>query len=271
MSAEPPSSFPLSGPARQARAMLSAALELLQQDERAEQLAPAIDSAAAASSALYDVEKSSTTTQAATAGIHIAVERLGAAIASLQVAERESGIAHPATELIAHTLAVLYPVAQARLRQRRAVVLEPGSVASDSLRGLANVPPAPEASGRPRPSLMPHAEKRSSGARVFLEVDIGLLSDSNFYTGLSQDLSRGGLFVATYQPKPAGTTVRVYFVLPDGHEVNADGVVRWTREESDDSPPGMGIAFQTLQDDDQRAIERFCEERAPLYHDSADD
>ena len=106
---------------------------------------------------------------------------------------------------------------------------------------------------------------------MFLEVDIGLLSESYFYAGLSQDLSRGGLFVATYQLKKPGTHVALYFVLPDGHAVSTEGIVRWTRDASDDLPPGMGIAFENLPARDVAAIGRYCHDRALLYHDVEDD
>jgi len=269
MSADPPSSaFPASAPAREARVLLREALSILQQDARAPVLSDAVDSTASASSALYEVENSASTLQASNAGIQIAVEKLGTALRALQQLEVSSSTPHPATEVLARTLALLYPIARASLRQRRDVMLP-----NDGTPSLAHLPPAPRPSGRPRASLLPtgRADQRSAGERVFIEVDIGLLSDSTFYTGLSQDISRGGLFVATYQPKPPGAGVTVYFVLPNGYEVRANGIVRWTREASDDAPPGMGVAFQALRDEDLHAIERFCKSRVPLYHDSADD
>jgi hypothetical protein len=42
-------------------------------------------------------------------------------------------------------------------------------------------------------------------------------------------------------------------------------------EANGDCPPGMGIAFQHVAPDDLDAIEQFCRERVPMYHDSADD
>jgi hypothetical protein len=65
--------------------------------------------------------------------------------------------------------------------------------------------------------------------------------------------------------------VALFFVLPNGHAVHADGVVRWTNEGSGDVAPGMGIAFQQLAPGDLDAIAEFCELRSPMYHYSADD
>ncbi len=252
--------------------MLVEALQVLQSNETgSEALTRALDSAAAASSALYEAETKATTLQASNSGVRIAIEQLGEALTALQQFESESKTVHAATETIARTLALLYPVAKAQQRQRRQRREVRVPTADDGERE-SHVPPAPEPLGRPRrPTPFSGSDKRADGHRVFVETDIGLFSDSTFYTGLSHDLSNGGLFVATYQPKPPGTQVSLFFVLPDGHEVEASGIVRWTREASADSPPGMGIAFSELDPADLEAITRFCHARPPIYHDSADE
>ncbi len=277
MEASPPSSASARIPARHARELLVAALATLQSDRtKTAKLTEATENVASASSALYEAENTASTPQATTSGIRIAIEQLGCALTALHEHERETAATHPATEAVARTVALLYPVARASLRQRREVMLgsdqDPESI--ESLRALAQIPPAPEPFGRPRRNTPPFAgqeHRAQGGERAFLEVDIGLLSDSYFYTGLSQDLSRGGVFVATYQRKPPGTHIALYFVLPDGHAVSADGVVRWTRDASDDLPPGMGISFENLNPRDVTAIGRYCRARAPLYHDFDDD
>ncbi len=106
---------------------------------------------------------------------------------------------------------------------------------------------------------------------MFVEVDIGFASQSHFYTGLSRDLSSGGVFVATYMPQPPGTKVAVHFVLPDGRAVKAGGVVRWTVPAQGDVAPGMGVAFEDLEAEDLNAIVEFCSQRSPIYHLSGDD
>jgi uncharacterized protein (TIGR02266 family) len=120
----------------------------------------------------------------------------------------------------------------------------------------------------PRLSIPPLGNERRSqkDQRVVVEVDIGMLSQSNFYTGISLDVSQGGVFVSTYQPSPPGTQVSLYFVLPSGHSVQAEGTVRWTRAASDDSSPGMGVAFTALSEADAEAIVEFCAGRTPFYY-----
>jgi uncharacterized protein (TIGR02266 family) len=134
---------------------------------------------------------------------------------------------------------------------------------------MAAFPRAPAPTGRfRRPSEFDGSERRADrDKRVCVEVEIGLTSESHIYTGLSLDVSTGGVFVATYDPAPSGTAVSLYFVLPDGHVVNAEGVVRWTRAATEDAPPGMGVAFVSISDDSLGHIASFCASRPPLYFD----
>jgi uncharacterized protein (TIGR02266 family) len=102
--------------------------------------------------------------------------------------------------------------------------------------------------------------------RVVVEVAVGLETESHFFAGLSGDVSEGGVFVQTYRDLPVGSAVEVQFDLPETR-LRAHGRVRWHREKSDSSPPGVGIAFEELGAADRRAIQKFCEAREPLYYD----
>lgn len=115
----------------------------------------------------------------------------------------------------------------------------------------------------------PSYSERRSFPRHPLEVDIGFFSESNFYSGLTQDISEGGLFVATHQLLPVGTHVSVTFTLPGVREIQADGVVTWVREPLE-GRPGMGIRFAQLRSEDQATIHRFIQKRPPLYHEEGD-
>jgi len=253
--------------AREARTILSEASRTLQQAPESDALERAVESIAHAASTLFELEKDGPISQDYRA-IRSAITHLSDAINVLHQlppsSEVDAGI-----EAVARTLALLYPVARTHQRRRRRVILD---IFGEPESATALGAPAPEPLGSPpeRPDFSGE-NKRARGDRVFLEVDIGLLSQSHFYTGLSRDLSRGGVFVGTYQPQPPGTEVTVHFVLPNGHAVKARGIVRWTVDARNDMPPGMGIAFQDLGPEDLNAIVEFCEARAPLYHHSADD
>ncbi len=106
-------------------------------------------------------------------------------------------------------------------------------------------------------------------ARYKLEVDVTIGSDSHFFTGLSGDVSRGGIFVATYARVPVGRRVHVRFTLPEGDLV-LEGTVRWTRAGSDAVAPGIGVRFENLAPTNLALIEKFCQERPPIYVDDDD-
>lgn len=108
--------------------------------------------------------------------------------------------------------------------------------------------------------------ERRSWNRTALDVEVTLTSDSQFFAGLSGDVSEGGLFVQTYKAYPVGGRVIVAFSLPTG-EIRTPGVVRWVRPATEGTPPGLGIAFESLVAADRASIEAFCRTRPPLYHD----
>ncbi len=116
--------------------------------------------------------------------------------------------------------------------------------------------------GPPTPRIWEHR----THPRVAIAVEIDLASESHFFSGLSGDVSEGGVFVQTYRDIKVGSEVAVEFGLPGGH-VTAHGKVRWHRENSDSSPPGVGISFDDLSEEDRDLIHRFCQARAPLYYD----
>ena len=111
------------------------------------------------------------------------------------------------------------------------------------------------------------AGDRRGGARVAIETEVSLESDSQFFTGLTGNLSAGGVFVATYRHLPVGSSVVMNLSLPDG-ELRAKGTVRWSRDASSGASPGVGVAFDELAPGDAERIARFCELRAPLLHDA---
>ncbi|HYQ14141.1 MAG TPA: TIGR02266 family protein [Polyangiaceae bacterium] len=259
--------------ARQGRETLATALLSLQTsgivDARIER---AVEATAAASSALYSAEAVAPTDEAALSFIHSAVESLQRAVADVSLLRPQHSELEVAGNSLARTLAVLYPVLQHSLRQRRARLPAGGLSAEDAreLRTMSAFPRAPAPTGRERrPSaLVGGRERRTSGnRRVFVEVEIGLTTESHIYTGLSLDVSTGGVFVATYDVAAPGTAISLHFVLPDGFVVNAEGVVRWTRAATTDAPPGMGVAFTSISVEALDHIAAFCASRPPLYFD----
>ncbi len=109
-------------------------------------------------------------------------------------------------------------------------------------------------------------DNRRSSARFDVETEISLASESQFFTGLTRNLSRGGVFVATYRALPIGARITMQITLPEGVVV-ARGTVRWRHEGGPDSSPGVGVQFDALDEESQARVEAFCALREPLYHD----
>lgn len=116
-----------------------------------------------------------------------------------------------------------------------------------------------------RPSF---ADDRRSSPRIAIEAELGFQSETNFFNGFSEDLSDGGLFIATYNVLPIGREITVKFGLPEGREITADALVVWVREPHGDVSPGMGVRFLDLDDEDHAAILRFIGERPPVFYDA---
>jgi uncharacterized protein (TIGR02266 family) len=102
---------------------------------------------------------------------------------------------------------------------------------------------------------------------VSVQVEVDFVSESQFYVGYSEDLSDAGLFVATYAAQPMGTEVSLRIELGEAGSVEAVGRVVWIREGSEDAPPGMGLALDSLGSREAKLIRAFIRRRPPLFYD----
>jgi uncharacterized protein (TIGR02266 family) len=110
--------------------------------------------------------------------------------------------------------------------------------------------------------------RRFDRYRVELEVSMG--SEHNFYAGFVENMSQGGLFIATHSKKNVGERVDFTVHLPGFTEpVSGVGEVRWVRLYSENSnvPPGIGVRFLELRDNSLKIIETFLKDREPLFYD----
>jgi uncharacterized protein (TIGR02266 family) len=82
--------------------------------------------------------------------------------------------------------------------------------------------------------------------RADLEVPVSFRSRGSWGTGVTKNISSGGLFVATIRSLPVGSRVVVRFTFPGDREaLEALGEVRWVRnfQDLDDRPAGVGLRF----------------------------
>lgn len=116
---------------------------------------------------------------------------------------------------------------------------------------------------------MPDPDHRREHSRFHVDLDVTVGSDHNFYAGFAENLSSGGVFIATHKLKPTGSKVELSINLPDGITLQADGEVRWVRvfNELSDTPPGMGVKFTDLSSASLAIIQSFLARREPLFFD----
>lgn len=113
-------------------------------------------------------------------------------------------------------------------------------------------------------------EPRRAHVRYAVELDISINSEHNFYAGLVENFSAGGVFIATHLVKPVGEHLDLSIHLPDSEQpIRLVGEVRWVREyhEGTNVPPGMGVRFVDLDPTAEEQISRFLATREPLFYD----
>ncbi len=122
----------------------------------------------------------------------------------------------------------------------------------------------------------PTPEEAGEGARqherAVVQTAVDFFSESNFYTGIMDNISEGGLFVATFEVAEVGTRLKLEFSLPDkGPPVCVDGEVRWSRayqsDGDDEVLPGIGLRFLDLSEEDKSRISLFVTRRETIYFD----
>jgi uncharacterized protein (TIGR02266 family) len=119
-------------------------------------------------------------------------------------------------------------------------------------------------------SEAPGVDNRRQHPRFAVQLEVGITSEHNFYAGFTENLSRGGVFVATHQLKPVGSSIELTITLPGSETpIRAKGEVRWLRSynEQSDAPPGMGVRFLEVDPQALAAIDAFLRQREPLFFD----
>ena len=132
--------------------------------------------------------------------------------------------------------------------------------------------PSAGKSGSPsqrKDSLTPDGVRREHD-RFSVDLEVNVQSEHNFYAGLAENISAGGLFIATHQLQKVGSKIELTVRMPDSDQsYNIVGEVRWVRvfNEQSDTSPGLGIRFLELPPGATAAIDRFLAQREPLFFD----
>jgi uncharacterized protein (TIGR02266 family) len=114
-----------------------------------------------------------------------------------------------------------------------------------------------------RPSV-----RRLPVSGVHVSVVLGHSSEHLLWSDLTLDVTKGGVFVATFHPLAVGTTVHLLLMIEgDPLPIAAEGIVRWVtpHREDDDGAAGAGIQFTKIDAKSLDTLARFAREvRAPM-------
>ena len=113
------------------------------------------------------------------------------------------------------------------------------------------------------------AEERRTTTRVELKAKVTISSESNFFTGWSQNISEGGVFISCLAPPSVGSRVDVNLESDESAEpITISCDVVWIRPENG-QPVGCGCRFTSINDIQAAQIRRLMDEakREPLFYD----
>lgn len=270
--------------AREARESLGQALEALQRDSNIpEDVMAVAQNIAQSVGALFEAERASSEPDGK-ASVKAALGSLSQTLALLQDVRTQHGGIATATEVLAKTMSLLFPLTTvpSRLPPADHAAPQPHIPPTAPLpqaNAFAPTAVAPQAAPMPQQAHAPQAAQHrpsvptpppATGPRVDVEANIGATTESNFFVGFSGEISDGGVFLSTYEVLKLGTRVRALVTLPGNFEFKVDGWVRFVRDPMDfnsDADPGMGIQFEHLSADARDLVLRFIRKRAPLFYD----
>lgn len=270
--------------AREARESLGQALEALQRDSNIpEDVMAVAQNIAQSVGALFEAERASSEPDGK-ASVKAALGSLSQTLALLQDVRTQHGGIATATEVLAKTMSLLFPLTTVPSRMPPPdhgapqphipptaplpQAFAPTAVAPQQAQPQQHAPAQAPAPAQHRPSVP--TPPPATGPRIDVEANIGATTESNFFVGFSGEISDGGVFLSTYEVLKLGSRVRALVTLPGGFEFKVDGWVRFVRDPMDfnsDSDPGMGIQFEHLSADARDLVLRFIRKRAPLFYD----
>ena len=224
----------------------------------------------AAETALINAQEQSRSIEAEIAALTARLE------ASRAQESQQQAALHSVHQEMATLAQSLGPIAQKQKRFEDALALVEQNL---GVAKSANSPQTPQSSAVNVPAPPPQATSASNPQRSFrkklelnlsFEIDLGKGSEHNFYTGLTNNISEGGVFISTPQVLDIGTKIKFPLTLPGMMEgETVEGEVRWVRREGraeEDVPPGVGVQFTQISDNLKARINHYLEERESIFY-----
>jgi hypothetical protein len=105
------------------------------------------------------------------------------------------------------------------------------------------------------PHLFPDSFNRRGSERVAIGLPITFRVGQTVGGAVTLDMARNGLAIRTMSPLAKNTLLQLKFTLPGNVEIEASGRVIWK-----DNQSGMGVEFEKMSSNAQRAIDAFMDE-----------
>ncbi len=130
----------------------------------------------------------------------------------------------------------------------------------------------------PRVDLTPANGVPSAGTllgrandRHAFDIRVGVATDHKLFVGLTQNISAGGLFIATEAPLTRGEKVQVRFSVPGSNYVfDKQATVCWTKPLDADmgdgrTHAGAGVRFDNLTEEEQKILNAFLQVHDAIF------
>lgn len=271
--------------AKTAREALARALAAVQGDATAPaELVAVAEPVSLAMGALFQIERSQGALLAQEGPK--ALDAVRGALALLQAQASSHSAVETAMEAVASSLGLVHALVRAATPLQPApqpvpVATEPACSAPQPVPVTPEPAPVAPQPIAHTPVQAPHAYPTAEPAPMAIppdavraEVALAAHSASNFYKGLSGNdvIEHGGIFVATYNVLKIGQRVALHILMPGGYELDALGIVRWTRETRDslgdpNTHPGYGVALTNLSSEARSLVYRYVRNREPMFYD----
>jgi len=102
-------------------------------------------------------------------------------------------------------------------------------------------------------------DRRKNLRNQLLVLNAKVESNSKSFFGYAKVVGRGGMFIASVNPKKVGEEFTIEFSMPDKTQIRCRAQVVWRREFYPKSKhePGMGIKFLDLSEDIRNRIDEW--------------
>jgi uncharacterized protein (TIGR02266 family) len=88
---------------------------------------------------------------------------------------------------------------------------------------------------------------RRKKSRMPIIIQIDYHAVDSFFREFADNISTGGMFIATPKPLKPGTQLSLEFLLPGcDYPIRVKAEVTWNRDKTSDQRRGMGVKFDSL-------------------------